>query len=245
MTESKSEDNGSDKVDGSVLTSSRSFKWFVLVTFSIFSSSLAMSKVIFAPIPKQTAAYYGVKVNQVDWFYIVQMLAYVPVGLFTLYIVDIIGLKKSLWISSAFNAVGTGLRLVTAFHDGSSHENCQNNTTDVEYSNWYCPSPKWGYPVALVGMIISSIANALRAGLPSKLTAQWFEPNEYDIANSLTSLSDPLGSMITFLIVPFIVKDPSDMSDLQIYFAIPVFLFFIGKLFIRQEGYKLYIIMIK
>ena len=51
------------------------------------------------------------KVNQVDWFYIVQMLVHVPVGLFTLYFVDFIGLKKSFWISTAFNVVGTGVRM--------------------------------------------------------------------------------------------------------------------------------------
>ena len=37
------------------------FKWFVLVTFIMFSTSLAMSEIIFAPVPKQTAAYYGIK----------------------------------------------------------------------------------------------------------------------------------------------------------------------------------------
>ena len=37
------------------------FKWFVLVTFIMFSTSLAMSEFIFAPVPKQTAAYYGIK----------------------------------------------------------------------------------------------------------------------------------------------------------------------------------------
>ena len=41
--------------------SSGPFKWFVLMTYVIFSSSLAMSEIIFAPIPKQTAAYYGIK----------------------------------------------------------------------------------------------------------------------------------------------------------------------------------------
>lgn len=71
-------------------------------------------------------------------------------------------------------------------------------------------------------MIITGIAKALRAGMPTKLTAQWFEPNEYDVANSLA---------------PFIAKEPSDLSNLRIDFAIPVFLSFIGSLFIRQEGY--------
>ena len=42
------------------LMSSGSFKWFVLVTYVIFSASLAMSELFFAPIPKQTAAYYGI-----------------------------------------------------------------------------------------------------------------------------------------------------------------------------------------
>ena len=114
------------------------FKWFVLVTYVIFSASLAMSELIFAPIPKQTAAYYGIlgtyfefliekkyistkfyinwlrymkKVNQVDWFYILQMLVHLPVGLFTLYFVDFIGLKKTFWISTSLNIIGTGLRL--------------------------------------------------------------------------------------------------------------------------------------
>ena len=41
--------------------SSGPFKWFVLVTFIIFSSSLAMAQMIFVPIPKQAAAYYGIK----------------------------------------------------------------------------------------------------------------------------------------------------------------------------------------
>ena len=49
--------------------------------------------------------------NQVDWFYIVQTLTYVPVGLLTICFVDLIGLKKSFWIGTTFNALGTGVRL--------------------------------------------------------------------------------------------------------------------------------------
>ena len=39
------------------------------------------------------------------------MLANVPVGLFGLYFVDSIGLKKSFWIGNVFNVIGTGCRL--------------------------------------------------------------------------------------------------------------------------------------
>ena len=126
--------------------------------------------------------------------------------------------------------------LATIFHDGSNYQNCAYNETDVEFTNWYCPSPKWGYPLALFGMAINSIPNAVRAGLPTKLTAQWFQPNEYDLANSLSSSADTLGTMITFILGPIVVKEPSDLLHYQVYSAIPVFLSFIGSLFIRQEG---------
>ena len=87
-------------------------------------------------------------------------------------------------------------------------------------------------------MILTAISAAFRAGLPSKLTAQWFEPNEYDIANTVASIADVFGTFIIYLLVPFVTKEPSDLIFLQVYFAIPVFLSFVGSLFIRQEGYK-------
>ena len=126
----------------------------------------------------------------------------------------------------------------TIFHDGSNYQNCAYNETDVEFTNWHCSSPEWGYPVALFAMAIISVPNAVRAGLPTKIAAQWFQPNEYDLANSLTSSADTLGTMITCVVAPFIVKEPSDLSNYQLYFAIPVFISFIGSLFIRQEGYN-------
>ena len=128
--------------------------------------------------------------------------------------------------------------IATIFHDGSNDDNCERNISDADYPNWHCPAPEWGYPVVIFSMILVSISASFRAGLPSKIAAQWFDPNEYDIANALASSADAFGTMITFLLVPFVAKEPSDLLYLQVYFAIPVFLSFIGSLFIRQEGYK-------
>ena len=141
-------------------------------------------------------------------------------------------LDKGYWFS-VYNSESA-----TIFHDGSNYQNCAYNETDVEFTNWYCSSPQWAYPVALFGSAITSVPNAVRAGLPTKIAAQWFQPNEYDLANSLTSSADALGTLITGVAVPFIVKKPSDLLHYQVYFAIPVFLSFIGSLFIRQEGYN-------
>ena len=52
--------------DSGESASSGLFKWFVLVTYIIFSSSLGMAQIIFAPVPKQAAAYYGIKGTYFD-----------------------------------------------------------------------------------------------------------------------------------------------------------------------------------
>ena len=71
LKETKSDRN---RVETSASIPRRPFKWFVLVTYAIFSSSLAMSEIIFAPIPKQTAAYYGIKGQYfLKWMYFLKL----------------------------------------------------------------------------------------------------------------------------------------------------------------------------
>ena len=85
--------------------------------------------------------------------------------------------------------------------------------------------------------MIVSIGGSAIGGLPTKLAAQWFEPKEYDIANSLASSAGPFGTILVGLLTPFIVKEPADLSNMQFYFSIPIFLAFIGSLMIRRNGY--------
>ena len=131
--------------------------------------------------------------------------------------------------------------LATTFHDGSRYESCESNETidDFEHSNWYCPAPFWAYPVALFGSIIASIGGSAIGGLPTKLAAQWFEPKEYDIANSIASSAGPFGTILVGFLAPLIAQEPADLSNLQVYFSIPILLAFIGSLMIRREGYDI------
>ena len=90
----------------------------------------------------------------------------------------------------------------------------------------------------MFGNIITSVGTSIIGGLPSKLAAQWFKPTEYDIANSLACTAAPFGTIITFIAAPFIAKEPDDLLYLQVFFAIPIFLAFIGSLFIKRDGYN-------
>ena len=63
MPDCELQDTQSDQNDTRTSEPGKSglFKWFVLITYIIFSSSLGMAQILFVPIPKQTAAYYGIK----------------------------------------------------------------------------------------------------------------------------------------------------------------------------------------
>ena len=125
------------------------------------------------------------------------------------------------------------------FHDGSVIENCPNQSIyiiDEDVPDWLCAAPSWSYPVAIVGTAIAAIGQPFMLVLPTKLAAQWFDPAERDIANSIAALANPLGIMVASILAPIIVNEPSDLKYLQIYFGIPVLLSFITSLFIRQEG---------
>merc|ERR1719495_2379670 len=121
-----------------------------------------------------------------------------------------------MWIAVTCNTIGTGTRLGTLFHDGYDIQNCpQNHSIPFEEnSDWLCPAPTWCYLVAIVGTAIAAIGQPFMLVLPTKLAAQWFNPEERDIAN-------PLGIMVASILAPIIVKNPADLKDLQMYFAIP------------------------
>merc|ERR1711892_1257551 len=92
--------------ESAVAKSTSSFRWFVLAAFVLGSMSNAMAWLTFAPVPLDTAAYYGISVNQVDIFSVIFMLVSIPVGILCIYLVDRIGLRYSLYCAMVFNTLG-------------------------------------------------------------------------------------------------------------------------------------------
>ena len=79
------------------------------------------------------------KVNQVDWFYTVPMILNIPIGLFALYFVDMIGLKKTLWICTSCCTIGSFIQLTTLFHDGSNYDDCKKRKNGIvmDADEWF------------------------------------------------------------------------------------------------------------
>ena len=52
--------DNSGPIGGQCTGRSGNFKWFVLFTYMLLSMSFALSWLTFAPVPKQTASYFGI-----------------------------------------------------------------------------------------------------------------------------------------------------------------------------------------
>ncbi|WAR21673.1 S49A3-like protein [Mya arenaria] len=67
------------------------------------------------------------------------------------------------------------------------------------------------YTILIIGQSLAAIAQPFIMFTPTKLAALWFPENRRATANMIGSMMNPLGNMLTFIIVPLIVEGPSDI----------------------------------
>eukprot|EP00981_Chlorochromonas_danica_P014202 scaffold7537_cov179-Ochromonas_danica.AAC.23 len=68
------------------------------------------------------------------------------------------------------------------------------------------------YAIVLFGTILVGLAQPFYLNMPAKIAATWFGVKERDIATTMASLGNPLGSAIGSLLPPMLVSQDSDHS---------------------------------
>ncbi|XP_041053621.1 solute carrier family 49 member A3 isoform X2 [Carcharodon carcharias] len=71
-------------------------RWFILFVSSTLSCSNAMCWLTFAPVADQTAQYFHISMDQVNWLSMIYLVVGVPFGFGTTWILDMLGLKTSM-----------------------------------------------------------------------------------------------------------------------------------------------------
>ncbi|KAG2466516.1 S49A3 protein, partial [Polypterus senegalus] len=150
----------------------------------------------FAPIADQTSRFYNVTLDQVNLLSLVYLIVAIPFGFGTSWMLDTVGLKTCLILSSWLNMIGSILRYLSTVN------------TNI-------------YPVLMVGQTISALAQPLVLFSPTKLAALWFPEHQRATANMLASMSNPLGVLLANILSPIIVKEVSDIPTLLVIYAIP------------------------
>ncbi len=155
------------------------YKWrfLVLISFSSFTFVQSWSWLGFAAFSDQTVAYFGWPDG--DWinWYLFFGPGFFLVGtpLFT-YLLDKKGLQVTCITGSSMVLVAAVLRALCL---------------------WVPLSVGW--PLALVGQALDSIAGVAAMAVPAKLSSVWFGPNERSVSTSVAVVSNSLGTAAGFL----------------------------------------------
>jgi MFS family permease len=156
------------------------FKWrfLLLVSFSSFTFIQSWAWLGFAAFSSQSQAFFGWQTDAwINWYLFVGPVAFiVATPLFT-YLLDRRGLRLTCVLGSGLVLAGAVLRTLCL---------------------WVPVS--WGWPLALVGQALVSIAGVAAQAVPPKLSSIWFGPKERSVSTSIAVVCNSLGTAFGFLV---------------------------------------------
>ncbi|XP_055499704.1 solute carrier family 49 member A3 isoform X1 [Leucoraja erinacea] len=176
-------------------------RWLVLIATCALSCSNAMCWLTFAPVADQTARYFHISMDQVNWLSMVYLVVSIPFGFGTTWILDTLGLKTSLILSSWLNLAGCIVQLLSVA--------------------FFVPKDSWKFPLLMVGQSFGAFAQPLVLFSPTKVAALWFPEHQRATANMISSMANPLGILFANILSPLLMKDPSSMPVLLGVYIVP------------------------
>ncbi|XP_042200324.1 solute carrier family 49 member A3 [Callorhinchus milii] len=176
-------------------------RWFILLVTCILACSNAMNWLCFAPIASETARYFKISTDQVNWLSMVYLIVGVPFGFGTTWLLDTLGIKVALILSSWLNMAG-----------------CMVQFFSVAL---FIPKDNWKFPVLMIGQTLSALAQPLVLFCPTKLAALWFPEQQRATANMISSMANPLGILFANILSPLLVTRQSSFATLLGVYSVP------------------------
>ncbi|XGW21165.1 hypothetical protein V3C99_004260 [Haemonchus contortus] len=156
-------------------------RWAILVMFILLSASNGAQWIMYSVIAQIVADFYGVSFTAVDWTSMIYMATYIVLFIPAAYVLDKYGLRVSLLLGATGNALGSWLRMFSTNPDG--------------------------FWITFVGQTIVGASQMFTLGIPPRLAAVWFGPNEVSTACAAGVFGNQLGIAIGFLVPPIIVRN--------------------------------------
>lgn len=174
--------DGGPEVDGGPRVYKR--RWIMVFLFCFYSMSNAYQWIHLNIIANVITKYYNQSLPEddfkrettVDWLSMIYMLAYIPLIFPSTFLLNKKGLRVVAICGSFLNALGACLKLA-------------------------CVSPD-RFPVLMFAQTVCAIAQIFILGLPARIAAVWFGPNEVSTATSL----GVFGNQVRFLLVKFLIS---------------------------------------
>ncbi|PIC20882.1 hypothetical protein B9Z55_025925 [Caenorhabditis nigoni] len=171
-------------------------RWVYLLAVSMINFSNGNTWITYAAITFYTNDYYS-NSNAALFFNVIFMVLSIPVGFLACWWIDKFGLRSAYHIGTWANFIGNIIRLVAS-------------GTFID--------PSLRFPIAITGQAVAAFAQPFVMFLPTKLAAYWFADNERAIANTLSSMSNPIGIAVMYSLAPVFVNKttPNNFFNMNI-----------------------------
>jgi FLVCR family MFS transporter 7 len=171
-------------------------RWIGLTQLVLMNIVVSWDWLTFAPVARDSAAYYNVPESTINWISTAFFLAFIPAFPFAIWALHR-GPKLSFIISAVLILVGNWIR-----YAGSTSRTGGN----IVHS--------------MVGEVIIGFAQPFILAAPTRYSDLWFSHRGRVGATALASLANPLGAALGQLIIPFWVQDTGDVSNMVLYVSI-------------------------
>lgn len=185
----KSHDN--DEENGTKMYQVYSYRWAVLLLFVFSGVANAMVYLTWAPITDKAQTYWDdINITAVNLLSVIFQICYVPGTLLALRFAERHTLRGLLLRGGFLTAFGCAFRLLgAAIIDSSS---------------------AGSYALVLFGTFFVGLSQPFYLNMPAKIASTWFGVSERNVATTLCSLANPLGSAIGSLLPAMFVNSDSD-----------------------------------
>ncbi|XP_063311412.1 solute carrier family 49 member A3 [Pelobates fuscus] len=179
-------------------------RWFFLGVVCLLNCSNAMLWISFAPVANFTASFFKTTLDTINWLAIVYVIIAIPFGFGASWLLDTLGLKSAVILSSWLNMVGSLIRSASVIYF------LNTRSSNLIY--------------LFIGQCLCAVAQPLVICVPAKLAAVWFPEHQRATANMLAAMSNPIGILLANLISPAIVTEETYIPVLFGIYGIPAVL---------------------
>lgn len=165
-------------------------RWVILIIFVLSGVANALVLLSWSPISDIASDYWGnIGATAVNLLAVSFQIMYIPGTALSAKTMKISNLRTTMILGGLLTSGGCIIRWIGGF--GRDNGNF---------------TPTFSYVFVLLGTIVVATAQPFYLNMPAKIAASWFAVQERDVATTLCSLANPLGSALGSVLPAMIVS---------------------------------------
>ncbi|PAV67718.1 hypothetical protein WR25_04230 [Diploscapter pachys] len=156
-------------------------RWFILLMFIFLSASNGAQWIEYSIIVTIVSEFYDVSATLIDWTSMIYMLTYIFFFIPAAWLLDKYGLRVSVLLGALGNAIGAWVKIMSTNPDG--------------------------FWITFIGQTIVGTSQIFTLGIPPRLAAVWFGPDEVSTACAAGVFGNQLGIAVGFVTPPLLVHN--------------------------------------